>query len=152
MRFSTLTARMTLASLLAADIDGAPVHTKARAQAGLFDVALHPDFASNRQVFISYAAKVSEDLNTLVVRRFTYSEDGKLDAGKQVFAANPPRKESHHYGGRIIFPGDGTFMIPHGEGYNHRERAQTLDNQMVRSMRMNMARWAAMKLISFSPV
>ena len=121
-----------------ADIDGAPVHTKARAQAGLFDVALHPDFASNRQVFISYAAKVSEDLNTLVVRRFTYSEDGKLDAGKQVFAANPPRKESHHYGGRIIFPGDGTFMIPHGEGYNHRERAQTLDNHFGKILRINL--------------
>jgi len=121
-----------------ADIEGAPVHTRDRGQAGLFDIALHPDFASNRQVFISYAAKVDEDLNTLVVRRFTYDEDGNLDTGKQVFAANPPRKESHHYGGRIIFPDDGTFMIPHGEGYNHRERAQTLDNHFGKILRLNL--------------
>ncbi len=121
-----------------ATIDDAPVHTKDRAQAGLFDIALHPDFADNRQVFISYAAKVDKGLNTLVVRRFTYSKDGTLDAGQQIFAAKPPRKESHHYGGRIIFPGDGTLMIPHGEAYNKREQAQTLDNHFGKILRVNL--------------
>ena len=121
-----------------ADIEDAPVHTKSRGQAGLFDIALHPDFANNRQVFISYAAKISKDLNTLVVRRFTYGADGTLDEGKQIFAANPPRKESHHYGGRIIFPGDGTLMIPHGEAYNKREQAQTLDNHFGKILRINL--------------
>ena len=119
-----------------ADIDGAPVHTKTRGQAGLFDIVLHPDFNTNRQLFISYAAKTSPKLNTLVVRRFTY-KDGKLDAGTQIFAANPPRKESHHYGGRMIIK-DGALMIPHGEAYNKRDQAQTLDNHFGKILRVNL--------------
>jgi len=119
-----------------ADIEDAPVHTRNRGQAGLFDIALHPDFASNGQLFISYAAKTSKKLNTLVVRRFTYT-DGKLDAGEQIFAANPPRKASNHYGGRMIFGADGTLMFPHGEGYNHRDQAQTLDNHFGKIIRIN---------------
>ncbi|MEP1230866.1 MAG: PQQ-dependent sugar dehydrogenase [Litorimonas sp.] len=120
------------------DIEGAPVHTKSRGQAGLFDIALHPDFINNRQIFISYAAKVGKGLNTLVIRRFTYDADGKLDEGEQIFAANPPRKESNHYGGRMVFPGDGTLMIPHGEAYNKREQAQVLDNHFGKILRINL--------------
>lgn len=119
-----------------ANIDDAPVHTKARSQAGLFEVALHPDFSQNRQIFVSYAAKTSKALNTLVIRRFTYT-DGQLDAGTQIFAANPPRKGSNHYGGRIAFMADGTLLIPHGDAYSLREDAQKLDNHFGKILRIN---------------
>lgn len=117
-------------------IEGAPVYTKTRGQAGLFDILLDPDFETNRQVFISYAAEVDGGLNTLVVRRFTY-KDGTLDAGEQIFAASPARSHSNHYGARMIFMPDGTLMIPHGDAYSEREEAQSLDNHFGKIIRIN---------------
>ena len=119
-----------------ANIQDAPVHTKPRSQAGLFEVALHPEFAQNRQIFVSYAAKTSKRLNTLAIRRFTYA-NGQLDDGTQIFAAKPARKSSNHYGGRIAFMPDGTLLIPHGDAYGNREDAQRLDNHFGKVLRIH---------------
>ena len=115
----------------------APVHTKPRGQAGLFDIVLHPDYAENGQIFISYAAKMAGGRNTLAVRRFTY-QDGILDDGVQIFAAKPARKSSHHYGGRMVVnAADKVLIFPHGDAYNSRDKAQTLDNHFGKILRIN---------------
>jgi len=46
-----------------------PVHFGSGIQAGLFDVVLHPEFETNRLIYISYAAKLQDDTNTLVLMR-----------------------------------------------------------------------------------
>ena len=57
-------------------------------QAGLFDVVLHPQFAENSQVYISYTANVGGGENTLLLLRFTYT-DGALSRGEELFRASP---------------------------------------------------------------
>jgi len=113
---------------------GAPyprVHFAEGAQAGLFDVVLHPGFADNRQLYISYAAKTDDDANTLVLIRFDLAQqDGKLKLvkGEQLFSAAPARTQSVHYGGRMIFRPDGTLLLTTGDAFHFREEAQDLGN------------------------
>ncbi len=114
------------------------VHFGDGIQAGLFDVALHPEFEENGFVYISYAGKVSEDENTLILMRFTYDGERRtLSAGKQLFAASPARIQGNHYGARIAFLPDGTLLMPIGDAFHFREEAQTLDNHFGKIIRLN---------------
>ncbi|MEP0730683.1 MAG: PQQ-dependent sugar dehydrogenase, partial [Parasphingorhabdus sp.] len=116
------------------------VHVSDGAQAGLFDVALHPEFAENGFVYISYAAEQDDGKNTLLLMRFVYSDEGgkpQIASGKQIFAASPSRIQSNHYGARIIFLPDGTLMMPVGDAFHFREEAQKLDNHFGKTVRLN---------------
>lgn len=118
-----------------------PVHV--RNQAGLFEIALHPDFMSNQLVFISYAGKEKPGSknNALVLARYKLSRAGEkvsLSDGEILFKASPFRRSSAHYGGRIAFLPDGTLLLPNGDGYTYREDAQTLDNHHGKIMRLNL--------------
>lgn len=116
------------------------VHFGTGMQAGLFDVVLHPDFETNRQVYISYTGKQPDDENTLILTRFQLNGDGaetKLTNGKQLFAASPSRIQGNHYGARITFLPDGTLLMPVGDAFHFREGAQKLDNHFGKIVRLN---------------
>lgn len=116
------------------------VHSAAGAQAGLFDVALHPDFAENGLLYISYAAEQGDGTNTLSLMRFEYSNtDGqpRISNGQQIFAASPSRVQGNHYGARIIFLPDGTLMMPVGDAFHFREQAQKLGSHFGKIIRLN---------------
>ncbi|MGP1351781.1 MAG: PQQ-dependent sugar dehydrogenase [Parasphingopyxis sp.] len=117
-----------------------PVHFGDGLQAGLFDVVLHPDFAENALVYISYAGIQDDGENTLFLMRFRYvdSEAGpRLVDGEQLFSASPSRVQGNHYGGRFIFLPDGTLMMAIGDAFHFREEAQTLDNHFGKIVRLN---------------
>ena len=87
--------------LLPEAISGVPaVHTGS--QAGLFDIVLHPNFAHNNIVYLTYAAGTSAANGTQVARaRF----DGTALRDLQViFKAMPLKDTDNHYGGRMAFP------------------------------------------------
>lgn len=116
------------------------VHYGGGIQAGLFDVVLHPDFEDNSQIYISYAAKLDDGTNTLLLTRFRYSASDagpQLSDGRQLFAASPSRIQGNHYGARFIFLPDGTLMMPVGDAFHFREEAQTLDNHFGKIVRLN---------------
>lgn len=123
-----------------AELEESPVHFVRSGQAGLFEVSLHPSFETNRLVYFSYAGKVSEATNTLMLMRFKL-EDGpdgpRLTGGEKLFAAKPDRPQYNHYGARIAWMPDGTLLIPHGEAFHFREKAQTLDNHFGKLIRLN---------------
>ncbi|WP_298307934.1 PQQ-dependent sugar dehydrogenase [uncultured Erythrobacter sp.] len=116
--------------------DFPPVHHGDGMQAGLFDVALHPDFAENSQIYISYAGKVENGENTHFLMRFTYA-DGELTNGEQLFQATPSRVQGNHYGARIAFLPDGSLLMPTGDAFHFREEAQKLDNHFGKIIRLN---------------
>ncbi len=116
------------------------VHFGDGIQAGLFDVVLHPDFAENSLVFVSFAGLEEGGKNTLFLMRFRFVDDGanpRLVDGEQLFAASPSRVQGNHYGGRFIFLPDGTLMMPIGEAFHFREEAQNLDNHFGKIVRLN---------------
>ena len=117
-----------------------PVHFGSGIQAGLFDVVLHPEFETNRLIYISYAAKLKDDTNTLVLMRFPFGDEesgASLQGGEQLFSASPSRIQGNHYGARIIFLPDGTLMMPVGDAFHFREEAQNLDNHFGKIIRLN---------------
>jgi glucose/arabinose dehydrogenase len=121
-------------ALLSAPIGGVPaVHTGS--QAGLFDIVLHPNFAQNQTVYLTYAAGTKAANGTQVARaRF----DGRMLQDLQViFKAMPLKDTDNHYGGRMAFLPDGTFALTIGEGFEYREKAQDLASDLGKIVRLN---------------
>ncbi|OAN98424.1 PQQ-dependent sugar dehydrogenase [Parasphingorhabdus sp.] len=107
-------------------------------QAGLFDIVLHPQFDANRLIYISYAAEQGDE-NTLLLMRFAYDDMAapRLADGEQLFAASPTRIQGNHYGARIQFLPDGTLLMPIGDAFHFREKAQQLDTHFGKIVRLN---------------
>jgi aldose sugar dehydrogenase len=121
-------------SLQSQPVPGVPaVHTGS--QAGLFDIVLHPNFAQNHLVYLTYAAGTKAANGTQVARaRF----DGAALRDLQViFKAQPLKDTDNHYGGRIAFLPDGTFALTLGEGFEYREKAQDLASDLGKIVRLN---------------
>ena len=82
-----------------------PIH--AVGQGGLLDVVAHPDFASNRWLYISYSKPVGENSTTAVIRgRF---ENDRLTDIEELWVANSEGRG--HYGSRIVFDGNGHMFV-----------------------------------------
>jgi len=96
--------------LLPDPVSGVP-EVLARGQGGLMDVVLHPDFAANRLVYLSYS-KPKDDNSTTAVVRGRY-ENGSLTDVEEVFEADT--RGRGHYGSRIAFDADGYLFISVGE-------------------------------------
>jgi len=120
--------------LVAAPITGVPpVHLGS--QAGLFDIVLHPKFAENSLVYLTYAHGTSTANMTRVARaRF---DGSALQDLQVIFEAKPPKDTSNHYGGRLVFLPDGTFTLLVGDGFEYREQAQNLGSHLGKIVRLN---------------
>jgi len=107
-------------------------------QGGLSDIALHPEFQSNRLIYLSFSESDADqnNLNTLKVIRGRL-EDNTLQNIKTIFRATPLRKTAAHYGARLLFLPDGTLLITSGDGFNYREQAQYLNNHFGKILRVN---------------
>jgi glucose/arabinose dehydrogenase len=114
-------------------ITGVP-EVYARGQGGLLDVALHPDFASNRLVYLSYAGATDGRAGTEVMRaRF----DGTaLTDGKVIFRVEPKTPGAAHYGSRLAFDRDGRLYISLGDRRNYMEEAQRPANHIGSVVRL----------------
>ena len=104
-------------------IDGLPAAVAPAGQGGLHDVALHPDFARNRLVYFAYAGGSGGRYGTELAR-------GRLDghrlAGVEVlFRALPKSRGGRHFGGRVVFDGNGHVFLTLGDR-GDRPRAQDL--------------------------
>jgi aldose sugar dehydrogenase len=121
-------------SLQSEPIGGVPaVHTGS--QAGLFDIVLHPNFAQNNIVYLTYAAGTQAANGTQVARaRF---DGSTLQDLQVIFKALPLKDTDNHYGGRMVFLPDGTFALTIGEGFEYREKAQDLGSDLGKIVRLN---------------
>jgi aldose sugar dehydrogenase len=109
-----------------------PVHTGS--QAGLFDIVLHPNFAQNNLVYLTYAAGTKGANGTQVAR--ARLEGNELRDLQVIFKAMPLKDTDNHYGGRMAFLPDGTFALTIGEGFEYREKAQDLSSDLGKIVRL----------------
>ena len=121
-------------SLQSQPIAGVPaVHTGG--QAGLFDIVLHPKFAQNHIVYLTYAAGSTGANGTRVAR--ARLDGAALQDLQVIFQAIPLKSADNHYGGRMAFLPDGTFALTIGEGFEYREKAQDLTSDLGKIVRLN---------------
>lgn len=92
-------------------------------QGGLLDVALHPGFADNRLVYLSYAAPGDGGDGTEVARgRLT---GARLEDVEVIFTAVPKSSGGRHFGSRLLFDRSGYLYITLGDR-GKRPQAQAL--------------------------
>ena len=120
--------------LLAQPIGGVPP-VLTGSQAGLYDVVLHPGFAQNHLLYLTYAAG-TRVANGLRVARARFDGTHLQDL-QVIFQALPLKDTDNHYGGRIAFLRDGTFALGIGEGFEYREKAQDLSSDLGKIVRLN---------------
>ena len=104
-------------------------------QAGLFDVAPHPDWRQNGWIYLSLVEGRSR-ANTLRVIRARLG-DHRLVERETVFEHTPERDTPVHYGGRLAFLPDGTLLVTLGDGFDYREAAQDPGDHFGTTVRLN---------------
>jgi glucose/arabinose dehydrogenase len=94
---------------------GAPA-IAAIGQGGLMDVALHPDFANNRLVYLTLAIGSPRENRTALMRG---TFDGRALTGARIIYQNPvPKQGGQHFGSRLLWLPDGTLLMSIGDGGN----------------------------------
>lgn len=123
---------------LSEPIAGVP-EVDARGQGGLLDVALDPDFAENRLVYVSYA-EAGEGGNGTAVARGALSQDlTALENVEIIFRQQPKVQSTRHFGSRLVFDGEGHLFVALGERSDaqFRQQAQDLDSHLGKIVRIH---------------
>jgi glucose/arabinose dehydrogenase len=99
-------------TLLPEPVAGVPA-VLAQGQGGLLDVVPHPDFASNRLLYLSYSKPIGDGSEaTTAVARGRFENDRLTDV-QDIFEAKT--RGRGHYGSRLAFDGNGYLFITVGE-------------------------------------
>ncbi len=134
--------RVRIASLdgnVSEPLEGAPEVVQG-GQAGLFDVALAPDFAQSRRVYFTYAEPRESGLNGTSVAVARLSDDrSALENLEVIFRQTPESGPPFHYGSRMAFAQDGTLFVTLGDRFfpPAREAAATPRTYLGKVVRMN---------------
>lgn len=97
--------------LLPQAVEGVP-EVYYRGQGGLLEVALHPDFAANRWLYLTYSKPLGGDDSTTALVRGRFEND-RLTGVEQLFQS--VSKGRSHYGGKIAFDKDGYLFLTLGD-------------------------------------
>lgn len=113
-------------------------------QGGLMEVSVHPRFAENRFVYLTYSHG-TPDANRTRVARATF--DGKSLQNLQViFEVSQAKPGGQHFGSRIVWLPDNTMLVAIGDGGNPpvqlggdliRKQAQNLRSHLGKIVRLN---------------
>lgn len=115
-------------------ISGTP-EVFAQGQGGLMDVALHPDFAQNRLVYLSFARPGPNETAATALGRGEIRND-QLYNFEVIFTQEPWINGPNHFGNRIVFDNDGHVFLTLGERFQF-DPAQDLGNHLGKVVRLN---------------
>jgi glucose/arabinose dehydrogenase len=119
--------------LEAAPVAGLPP-IEARGQGGLLDVTVHPHFAENQLVYVSYAGAAAGGTSTEVARGRLV--DNRLEDVQIIFRQQPKTNSGRHFGSRLVFDREGFLYITLGDR-GEKERAQRPDDHAGSVIRLH---------------
>lgn len=108
-----------------------------RGQGGLLDITLHPDYAKNGWIYMTYAAEEGEGDggNTKLIR--AKLQDGGLTQIESLYKATPNTTRGQHFGSRIVFDNEGYLYFSIGERGAHFENPQDINRDGGKIYRLN---------------
>lgn len=106
-------------------------------QGGLGDIALHPRFAENATIYLSYAEAGPGDLRGAAVARATLDLDGPSLRDVEVIWRQVPKVSGRgHYGHRLLFDADGYLFVSSGDRQKF-DPAQDMQSNLGKILRLN---------------
>ena len=130
-------------SLDATPISGLP-EIGVGGQGGLMDVTVHPDFAANKMIYLSYTAGGENGSWTEIARGVL--DGNTLSDVQKIFRVAQTKPRLQHNGSRFTWMADGTLLFSIGDGGNPptsleggfiRNQAQNLDSHLGKILRIN---------------
>ncbi len=116
-------------------VSGLP-EVSAVGQGGLLDVVLHPQFETNRLLFMSFA-EPREGGNATSVMRARLADDAKsLTDVKVIFQQQPATEGGHHFGSRLVFDRTGALFVTTGDRNKLRPLVQQGDTHIGKVIRI----------------
>lgn len=122
--------------LMADPVSGLP-EIYVSGQGGLMDVKLHPDYARNGWIYLTYSTPEGSSGrggNTALMR--AKLKDNALVEKQVLFKASPNTTRGQHFGSRIEFDRDGYLYFSVGDR-GERDKAQRLDTHNGKIFRLN---------------
>jgi glucose/arabinose dehydrogenase len=103
-------------------------------QGGLLDVALHPRFADNGLVYLSFADRGGGGYGTAVLRGRLAGD--KIENVEIIYRQMPKSRGGRHFGSRLVFDHAGFLYITQGDR-GEQDRAQQLDDLAGKVVRLH---------------
>lgn len=103
-------------------------------QGGLLDIAIHPNFAANKWVYMTLSSGTNRANRTTLVRGVYDGE--KVNDIKVLFQANLDKSGGAHFGSRLLWLPDGTLLMSIGDGGNPPTK---IGNRLAREQAQNVA-------------
>ena len=109
-------------------------------QGGLLDVALDPQFASNRTLYWSYAEPREGGNGTALAKGVLSADDSAVEKVQVIFRQMPTFESNLHFGSRIVFTPDGKLFLALGERSvpEARVHSQDLNSHFGKVVRLNL--------------
>lgn len=108
----------------------------AQGQGGMLDVALHPEFASNRWVYLTYSKPMQAGATTALARGTLSADGGRLEGVEDLFVADATTSRGVHFGSRLVFDEGGYLFMSIGDRGVMPE-AQDLSNHQGTILRLH---------------
>ena len=83
-------------------------------QGGLLDVLVHPDFATNQRIYLSYSKETGDGEGNTAVH-LARLVDGQLVGGKDIWVAANASGKKYHFGSRLVIDDDGYLFVSIGD-------------------------------------
>jgi aldose sugar dehydrogenase len=103
-------------------------------QGGLLDIQLHPNYASNGWIYLSYSKAGTGGGSTALAR--VKLQNTSFSDFQELFVAQPFSNSGQHFGSRIAFDGNGYVFISTGDRGTP-NNAQNLNNHWGKVMRLH---------------
>ena len=128
--------RLTLTdNALGPPIRGTPT-VDGNGQGGLLGLAIAPDFATSRLVFMSFAAPGDGGNATAVYRARLSNDMTALEDGKEIFRQNMEVASGRHFGSRLVFDREGHLFVTTGDRGSKSEEAQNPASHIGKVLRI----------------
>ncbi len=128
---------VSAAGVVSAPISGVPAVDPAR-QGGLLDVALSPNFGTDRTIYWSFSEPRTGGNGTSIARGVLSADYTRLSDVKVILATRPTYANNMHFGSRLAFGRDGFLYVTMGERSDAatRGQAQQLDSHLGKTLRI----------------